>query len=315
MLASALAVGPGLGTDRIAAAAAAPAAAPPTAAEGQPESAPPDDGTGDEWGDEDTVPEEAGTPTDAGAAPGPAEAPATATPAAPPTGGDGTVAGGSGITKKPAPPPSGRKGIGLMIGAGAAGAVAWASTGALAGLISRSCVEGADGSDVGGTVSSCLTKVTSMLGLTVLKWIANDASYALAPAAGLVRGRWEASSYVYSGNHDRNGILFAGLGGGLLGLGIVGKVVLWGLIPRTLSCPTNPIEDYGPCVRRRYSGYLIGQQFMSSTIASGAGLLGYGIIYNKERKSRERLFFRPEQVRLTPNLSPEFTGMTLAGRF
>lgn len=318
MLASALAVGPGLGTDRIAASAAAPAAAPPTAAEGQPESAGPEDGDG--WGDEDTVPEDSewgeGDSVPEGGAPGPAEAPATTTPPATAPVGDGTVAGGSGITKKPAPPPDNQKrGLGLMISAGAVGGIAWAMSAAQAAIISKSCIEDADGGDPGGTISSCITQAGGLIALTAFKWIPNATTYGLAPAAGIVRGRYEAADFAYSGNHDRNGTLFAGLGGGILGLGIIGKVVMWAMVPRTFACPTNPIEDYGPCVRRRWAGYFIGQQVMSSSIAAGAGLLAFGIYYNKERAARERLFFRPENVRIVPNVQREFTGMTLMGRF
>lgn len=316
LLASTLAFGPGLGAEQLAAQHAdAPTASPPTAAEGTPDSPAPEDAPTDDngWGDEDTVPEGDGsTPpaTDAG----PAEAPvADPTATAAPANAPGTVLGGIGIEKKPAPAPSGKKGLGLMIAAAGVGAIAWGTAGATAGLISNSCVDG--GSDVGGTLTTCVTKVTSVLGLTVLKWIANDVTYGLAPAAGLVRGRYEASENAYSGKFNRNGVMFAAIGGGALGVGIVGKVVLWGLIPKTFNCPIDPIEDYGPCVRRRFVGYFIGQQFMSSSIAAGAGLLAFGIYYNKERKARERLFFRPEQVRLIPNVSQEFTGMTLAGRF
>lgn len=318
MLASALAVGPGLGTDHIAASAAAPAAAPPTAAEGQPESAPPEGG-GDGWGDEDTVPEDSewgeGDSVPEGGAPGPEPASATTTPPAT-APADGTVAGGSGITKKPAPAPDKQKrGLGLMISAGAVGGIAWAMSAAQAAIISKSCIEDADGGDPGGTISGCITQAGGLIALTAFKWIPNATTYGLAPAAGIVRGRYEAADFAYSGNHDRNGTLFAGLGGGILGLGIIGKVVMWALVPRTFACPTNPIEDYGPCVRRRWAGYFIGQQVMSSSIAAGAGLLAFGIYYNKERAARERLFFRPENVRIVPDVQREFTGMTLMGRF
>ena len=326
VLASALAVGPGLGTDRIAAARFAPAAPPPTAAEGDAESAPPDGGEGGDWGEDDEVPEDTewgegdtvpdGT-TDTGPATG---APATGAPAAgtPATGApaDGTVAGGSGITKKPAPPPDKQKrGLGLIIAAAGVGGVAWAMSAAQAAIISKSCIEDADGSDPGGTISSCITQAGGLIALTAFKWIPNATTYGLAPGAGIVRGRYEAADFVYSGNHDRNGTLFAGLGGGLLGLGIIGKVVMWALVPRTFACPTNPIEDYGPCVRRRWAGYFIGQQVMSSSIAAGAGLLAFGIYYNKERAARERLFFRPDNVRIVPNFQREFAGVSLAGRF
>ena len=307
-LLSSLAAGPGIGIDHLVTNGVHAAG---------PEATPEEGG----WGEEDTVPDEAPAadtepaPTDPATAPAdPATDPTVApAPAPAPAGTPGTAAGGTGIVQKPAPEPGNKKGLGLMIAAGGVGAIAWGATAATAGLLSNSCAKGATVDNAGDTFGKCVTKATSILGLIVLKWLANDATYGLAPAAGLVRGRWEASDYVYSGNHDRKGTMLAAIGGGALGAGIIGKVVLWGLLPNTLRCPVD--LGYGPCVRRRWVGYIIGQQVMSSTIAAGAGLLAFGVYYGKERKARERLFFRPDQVRIVPSMSPQFSGMSLAGRF
>ncbi|MEM6994708.1 MAG: hypothetical protein AAF721_29615 [Myxococcota bacterium] len=319
-LASLLAAGPGLGTDRIAAA-VGPEAPPPTAAESQPETdaeAPAEDGGGEDgggWDDEDSVPvdSEDTAPT---AEPAPEQPVAPATPAAGDPAAPGTVLGGSGIVKKPAPAPDNKKGLGLIIASGAVGAVAWGMAAAQAGIIAKSCVTGDETvDDAGTTITGCVTQAGTFILLTAFKWIPNSVTYGLAPGAGIVRGRWEAQDHAYSGNHDRNGTVFIAAGGAALGVGLIGKIVMWGLIPRTFACPIDPIDEYGPCVRRRFAGYFLGQQFLSSSIAAGAGLLAFGIYYNKERAAREKLFFRPDQVRLIPNVTREFAGASLAGRF
>lgn len=74
------------------------------------------------------------------------------------------------------------------------------------------------------------------------------------------------------------------------------------------------------CLRKRLIGINLAHQFSSTMIAGGAGALAFGIYYNKERDAREKLFFRPQQVRLTPwgdfsIRSNAALGMSLTGRF
>jgi hypothetical protein len=259
------------------------------------------------WGEEDTV-----APADPTAPPvtqpvapvGPAPDPTQPIPS-------GFNADGS-IIKRPAPEPDPRKGIGLLVGAGVAGAVAWGVAGARIGLVSKSCV---DTSDVGGSILDCVRKVPTYLGLTILVWLANDSTYALGPAAGLVRGRYEAGEYMYSGKYDRKPGVWAGTGGAIMGVGIISKVALWALSFNVLKCDPNDPAAFGDCVRKRWTGMLVAHQFASGMIAGGAGAMTFGIVYGKERRSREKLFFRPEQVRLVPELSNEMAGMALVGRF
>jgi hypothetical protein len=276
--------------------------------EGAPEEgAPAGDDNG--WGDEDTV---APAPADPTAPPvtqpvapvGPAPQPVQ--PATPGVNPDGS------IIKKPAPEPDPRKGIGLLVGAGVAGAVAWGVAGARIGLVSKSCV---DTSDVGNSILDCVRKVPTYLGLTILVWLANDSTYALGPAAGLVRGRYEASEYMYSGKYDRKAGVWAGAGGAIMGVGIVSKIALWAMSFNVLKCDANDPAGFGDCVRKRWTGMLVAHQFSSGMIAGGAGAMTFGIVYGKERRSRERLFFRPEQVRIMPELNNEMLGLSLGGVF
>lgn len=291
-----------------------PFAAPdPAPAEGAPEE---DMG----WGEDDTV-----APAEDPAPPSDPVAPAAGTTAPPPVSGmspDGTVAGMSAtgaIEKKPAPKPDRKQGIGLMVAAGAVGAVAWGMAGARIAMINR-CVT--TDQDVSSALT-CVTEVPAYLGLTVLIWLANDTTYGLGPAAGMVRGRYEASEYAYSGKYDRKGTIWAATGGAIMGVGIIGKITSWALGFKVLNCPAGTVEEIemlDDCLRKRLIGINLAHQFSSTMIAGGAGALAFGIYYNKERDAREKLFFRPQQVRLTPwgdfsIRSNAALGMSLTGRF
>lgn len=255
------------------------------------------------WGEEDTVGPADPTPVTQPVAP---VGPAPTQPVTPGVNPDGS------LEKRPAPEPDPRKGIGLLIGAGAAGALAWGVAGARIGLVSKSCV---DTSDPANSVLECVRKVPTYLGLTVLVWLANDSTYALGPAAGLVRGRYEAGEYMYSGKYDRKAGVWAGTGGAIMGVGIIGKIALWAMTFNVFKCDVSDPATLGDCVRRRWTGLLVAHQFASGMIAGGAGAMTFGIVYGRERRSREKLFFRPEQVRLVPELSNEMAGMALVGRF
>lgn len=265
------------------------------------------------WGDEDTV--------DSGVTSDPA-APADGT-ATPPTPAEAAAVGAStpptpvadGIVKKPAPlPDQSKKGYGLLISAGVVGAIAWGAAGARIGLIRR-CV---DTDQTVNNLFDCVRQVSSYLGLTAMVWIANDVTYGLGPGAGMVRGRYEAAEYVYSGKYDRKGKLWTGIGGGVFGVGLLSKITLWALTFNVFKCPTETIEDIenvDDCLRRRMTGQLLAHQFASGMIAGGAGAMTYGIYYSKERASREKLFFRPETVRLTPWGSLDTMGLSLSAKF
>ncbi len=261
------------------------------------------------WGEPSTEPAPGteAVPT-AEAPPGDASAPLPVLPTPPPPGAS------TGLVKQPAPPPMGNTGIGLIVAAGAVGGVAIVSGVGRMVIISKSCATTTGlVSDTEGSIGSCLRSAGSFIGLTVLEWTANAASYGLAPAAGVTRARYDGSNYMFSGRPDHNGAMLAGIGGGLLGLGVLTKVGLWATLTSRFTC--NADAEYGKCVRRRFTAYFGAQQLGSSAIAAGAGLLAYGIVYRKDRAAKERLYFRPEQVRLGPSFSRQFTGLSLSGRF
>ena len=79
------------------------------------------------------------------------------------------------------------------------------------------------------------------------------------------------------------------------------------------------MEFLGPIQPGEFDAEMMGEGRLcglaSGMIAGGAGAMTFGIVYGRERRSREKLFFRPEQVRLVPELSDEMAGMALVGRF
>ncbi len=273
-------------------------------------SEPPSDDNG--WGDEDTVDSgvttDPATPTDGTNPTAPPVDPAAVGATQPPTPVDG-------IVKKPAPQPDqSRKGLGLLISAGVVGAIAWGAAGARIGLVRR-CVDSDQNVE---NIFDCVRSISSYLGLTAMVWIANDVTYGLGPGAGMVRGRYEASEYAYSGKYDRKGTIWTAVGGGIFGVGLVSKITLWALTFNVFKCPVDEIADaneFDDCLRRRLTGQLLAHQFASGMIAGGAGAMTYGIYYSKERAAREKLFFRPETVRLSPWGSMDTMGMSLSARF
>ena len=220
-----------------------------------------------------------------------------------------------GLVKKPAPPPSESQGLGLIVGAGVVGGVAVASAIGRMVIVSRACgVTDDAASATTTTIFSCVQSARNLFGLTLLQWLANVGTYALAPTAGMTRARYDASNYMFTGKPERNGALLSGLGGGLLAAGVVTKVALWVTIRSRFTCEATT-EGTDSCVRRRFSGYFGSQQLASMAIAAGAGLLAYGVYYRKDRAAKERLYFSPDAVTVSPSVSRSFTGLSLSGRF
>lgn len=212
--------------------------------------------------------------------------------------------------KQPAPPPTGNTGIGLIAAAGAVGGASWLITAGKMGIVANACdSEG----DVGETIGGCIGDTLSLLALTPLNWVTNGVMIGLGSAGGATRGRYDAGRYAFGGHPDVNGRLIAGVGGGLLGVGILARGGLWlGLLTSGLRCTADSSSN---CVRRKFMAYFGGTQLASTAIAFGGGMLGYGLRYTRYRASAERMYFAPQQVRVTPTFSRTMAGMAVSGRF
>lgn len=232
------------------------------------------------------------------------------------------------VESKPAGPthevvrPKTHSGIGLMVGAGAAGATAWGLTIGKIVLAERcndSIQEGGTVEDAQVTVFQCFKNIKSILGLSIAGWFANWATWGLAAGAGGVRGKHDGVRFAWEGRPDRVAGGFIGGGAAMLGVGVVGIGVSRVLaLTKILQCDVN--ADINNCVTRGFRGYFAGLQVSSSLVAAGLGLMVYGIVYRKNRqmfKDRSRvatLQIVPDNS-LFPRSGYDYNGLALTGKF
>lgn len=185
-----------------------------------------------------------------------------------------------------------RNGRGLMIGSIAAGTLGWAMSLGSIGLITRGC----DG------LGDCLGDVETFVYLTGVRWAANGTAMGLAIPAGVYRARYEATKEAIDGTPARDTDLFVKGGAAALGVGAAGWVILRiGLFSFLQNCSGNGCGI----------GYLAGLQTSFALATAGSGLLSYGLAH----KEQKRKFGSAVQVRVMPQLSPQYSGLSLAGRF
>lgn len=244
------------------------------------------------------TPTDAGNPSDA-LAPAPAPAPAVPVPVPTPM-----------VVTRPAPP----SGLGLMIGAGVTGGLAWVTVLGRLGALNK--CKSAVGSAVVGSggglsaATTCIRSTGSMLGLTLLGYTLNDVTYGLAPAAGVYRGKYDGVRAAWDGAPDRPTPVLVGVGAGLLAGGVVGRLATIVAFWRQL----NP--------ERLFTKYPLGAHFVlaqlsAASIQGGAGLLGYGLAYKKMRTNEEgrRKAAGLAELKLAPQLGWDYSGLSLVGRF
>ncbi|HET6581940.1 MAG TPA: hypothetical protein VFG69_00810 [Nannocystaceae bacterium] len=246
--------------------------------------------------------------------PAPAPAPAPAVEQTPPPGMQETHE----VTR-----PLTHPGIGLMVGAGVAGLAGWGLMAGKMGLVNR-CSDDIDSTMTTGdaevTAYSCFTSAKAILGLSVAGWFVNWATWGLAAGAGAVRGKHDGVGYAWDGTPDRKSVGFiaggaATMGIGLLGVGLTRVFALTNI----LRCPIDTEVDH--CVKRRLNGYFAGVQISSALVATGLGLMIYGIVYRKSRRQFEDKAPRVSHVQVVPDVSlfrgagGAYSGLALTGRF
>ncbi|MCY0994884.1 hypothetical protein OV203_47595 [Nannocystis sp. ILAH1] len=181
-------------------------------------------------------------------------------------------------------------------------------------------------SDVGGDPADCLGDAVSLAALGPVALISNLFAFGFAGGAGGTHGRHAAYQTAYAGGRERLGRLHAGLGAGLMTLGILGYigvrvgslVDVFGASSCDRKYPYDEASgmsdpDYGQCVRGRWAGYLSGIMLTQATGIVGVGLLAHGASYNRKLRRYRRAI--GEHTRLTPSFSPTFAGVSLVGRF
>jgi hypothetical protein len=243
----------------------------------------------------------AGNPADA-LAPAPAPVPA---PAVVPV-----VAPGPMIVTRAAPP----KGVGLMVAAGVTGGLAWLTVFGRLAAIDR-CKTAAGNAVLGNgsglsAASSCFRSAGSLTGLTVAGWLLNDVTYGLAPAAGVARGKYDGVNAAWDGRPQRKAPVLIGVGAGLLGAGVIGRIVTMVAFWRQLNI--DRLFQHYPL-----SVHFIMAQLSAASIQGGAGMLGYGLAYKKARTTEDgrRKAAGLARMKLAPQLGWNYTGLSLVGRF
>jgi hypothetical protein len=186
-------------------------------------------------------------------------------------------------------------GIGLIAGASVAGIASISMTSVRIDLENWNCPRPEHDSDSQGSYSydPDYCKVDTITGLMVPNIVANLTALALAPAAGVVRGRYDAWRYRTTGEPRRRYRLIIGIGAGLVAVGLSTLV----FVPYLPFCS-------GASVVRPIALAQIG----ASVTGAGVGLWAYGGIYAKHRTRALRLT-------LLPQLGPDRVGLSVGSRF
>ena len=216
--------------------------------------------------------------------------------------------------------PKTRSGVGLMVGAGLAGATAWGLTIGkivLADRCNDSIEQGGNAMDAEVTVYRCFTNIKSILGLSVAGWFANWTTWGLAAGAGGVRGKHNGVAYAWDGRPDQSAGGFIGGGAALFGVGLVGVGLSRGLaLTQMLKCDVD--VQLNNCATNTFRGYFAGVQVSSTLVAAGLGLMVYGLVYRKHRTMfRDR---KVSELRVVPDVSVyrtsgNYSGLALTGKF
>lgn len=237
-------------------------------------------------------PNESGWPPSEAVDSGPA--PVTPEPAAHPE--PEAVAAPSDTVGAPAPQSTLRlpdeTGRGLMIGSIATGSLGWAMSLSTIGVVTTDCE----------AWGACIGQVQTMLYLTGVRWVANGTAMGLGVAAGAQRGRYDATKEAIDGAPARNMDAFVKGGAAALGVGAAS----WTLLRIGIFTLASRCDGIGCGI-----GYLAGLQTSFTLASVGAGFLSYGLAYRKQRAG----FGPTAEVRLVPQLSAQYNGLSLAGRF
>jgi len=178
-----------------------------------------------------------------------------------------------------------------MIGSFAAGGLGWAMSLGTIGMAARGC------SDLDRCISGFVV-------LTGIRWAANGTAMGLAVPAGVFRGRYDAIDSEINGDEPRNIDAFVKGGAAAIGVGAAGWLII--RIGAFTFLPNACSEAAGCAV-----AYFGGLQTSFALASAGAGMLSYGLSYREQK----RKLGRPVQVRVVPQLSDQYSGLSLAGRF
>jgi hypothetical protein len=215
--------------------------------------------------------------------------------------------------------PEYKKGTGLIIGASITGGLAWIVGLTRMGFVKQCQDKLEESEDIPtGTeaAKTCFLRAgAGNVALAFLQVPLNWATWGLAPAAGVVRGRYDGVDAAWEKKQARKTAAFIGAGAAVLAVGIIGRITAAALVLRPYQkLADGDVDGFFGGIR----GRLFGVQLSSAAIGLGAGLLAYGVAYRKNFDSENR---RLQQVRLTPQLNfdptrgTSYTGLAMTGRF
>lgn len=232
-----------------------------------------------------------------------------------------------------------KKGIGLMVAAGGLGAIGWGVMGwRIARVRSRCTADAVDVMSVSeddadmlvNSARDCFSAVGGNIGLWFLQSLPNGANWGIAPGGAAVRAKYDAARSVKTGEVDRKPGVFIGTGAALLSLGVVGRITVMvfqiqalnpakSVIGRCIESEGTEVDEFFDCYSSNVSTRYAMHQLTSSAIAGGAGLLAYGVVYKRERRTYQKNFGAEPVARLEfsvqPQLSLGYTGIAANLRF
>lgn len=221
------------------------------------------------------------------------------------------------------------KGNGLLIASGVLGGLGLGMNIGRIAIVQKACKEVAYDADE-GALNGTATCQNQGVGLIVLGAGAvgfNVAALGTGAAGGSLHGAWAAHDTAIRKGRQRASGAQIGVGAGLLTVGVLGYIaVRVGSFADALGANTCG-EKYGvdtmepdqansalaDCIRNRWSGYLVGIMLTQAAGVAGSGILAHGVSYSRNLKLYRTV--TKHQVRLSPNFTPTWAGLSLSARF
>lgn len=201
-----------------------------------------------------------------------------------------------------APPKPEFTGKGLLIGAGAVTAFSWVSR-----IIALGVGISITGDTCDPTANGCntpLRKAQTAGAFTVIAPMSQFIATGLVIPGGVLKGRYDGWSHVAGGGPARKGRALLIAGAVLFGVFTATSVALRPAV--LLGCLNVRACDGG---RGAYAGYMLGVQASDTLSTAGAGMMSYGIGYQRYNKAHG------PKVAIAPFSSRGAYGVSLAGRF
>ena len=194
-------------------------------------------------------------------------------------------------------------GKGLLIGAGAVTAFSWVSRiialGVGISLTDTTC------NVMTGSCDRPLRKVQTVAAFTAMAPISQFIATGLVIPGGVLKGRYDGWSHVAGGGPARKGRALLIAGAVLFGVFTATSVALR---PAVIFGCTGDLTKCGGG-RGAYAGYMLGVQASDTLSTAGAGMMSYGIAYQRYTKTHG------PKVALAPWTSMGSYGLSLSGRF